>query len=394
MMKLEVVYGVATSFRVGRLRAQATGLFIAAPTIAAGDFKITQDDGVGEDNVDNIPTVDTGTGDLLWTISAAEATAPSANGNYRIMHAADAAGAEWLDRDFRIVTTDHQSAAKPNGVQRQVTPDATPGATSFAVTDAALPSTALGAGFINCVALVAVSDVATDVTPASTALITSYSKTGDIGTFTYAGGWNRVPTGTAAQIRINLIAGAIGSVEKLGSQAKAEVNAEADTALTDLDVDGRLTTTSAKKVLDLHMGIMDQSTGQLDAGSFAAGAIAADGIAADALTLAKFATDLKARLLAAVSVTQIDAPEAAAITGAVATDAGNAATGFEVDTSVGTDVRVGVLRLTSGALTGEARLVSWTGTTIVVLSHSGMPTALKQFSATPADAVTFEFRPL
>ena len=94
MMDLEVVYGVATSFRLGRLRAQATGLFIAAPTIAAGDFKITQDDGVGEDNVDNIPTVDTGTGDLLWTIAAAEATAPSANGPYRIMHAADVAGAE------------------------------------------------------------------------------------------------------------------------------------------------------------------------------------------------------------------------------------------------------------------------------------------------------------
>ena len=251
MMKLEVVYGVATSFRLGRLRAQATGLFIAAPTIAAGDFKITQDDGVGEDNVDNIPTVDTGTGDLLWTISAAEATAPSANGNYRIMHAADAAGAEWLDRDFEIVTTDHQSAAKPNGVQRQVTPDATPGATSFAVTDATLPSTPLGAGFINCVALIVVSDVATDVTPASTALITSYSKTGDVGTFTYAGGWNRVPTGTAANIRINLIAGAIGSTEKVGSQ-----------------VDARLLTASAKTVLDLFAAALDQATGQLDPGSW------------------------------------------------------------------------------------------------------------------------------
>jgi len=367
MMKLEVVYGVATSFRLGRLRAQATGLFIAAPTIAAGDFKITQDDGVGEDNVDNIPTVDTGTGDLLWTISAAEATAPSANGNYRIMHAADAAGAEWLDRDFEIVTTDHQSAAKPNGVQRQVTPDATPGATSFAVTDATLPSTPLGAGFINCVALIVVSDVATDVTPASTALITSYSKTGDVGTFTYAGGWNRVPTGTAANIRINLIAGAIGSTEKVGSQ-----------------VDARLLTASAKTVLDLFAAALDQATGQLDPGSFAASAI----------DLAALAADVKARLLASASVTRVDAREAAAIDGAVATDAGNSATGFEVDTDVGTDVRVGVLRLTSGALTGEARLVSWTGTTIAVLSHSGMPTALKQFSTTPADAVTFEFRPL
>src|SRR3989304_6535192 len=119
MMDLKVVYGVATTFRLGRLRAQATGLFIAAPTIAAGDFKITQDDGAGEDNVDNIPTVDSGTGDLYWTISAVEATAPSANGNYRIMHAADAAGAEWLDRDFEIVTTDHQSAGNTKGGQRK-----------------------------------------------------------------------------------------------------------------------------------------------------------------------------------------------------------------------------------------------------------------------------------
>src|SRR3990167_5157421 len=153
-------------------------------------------------------------------------------------------------------------------------------------------------------------------------------------------------------------------------------------------------TTTAKTVIDLFAAVLDQSTGQLDAGSFAAGAIAAAGIASDAFTLAKFATDLKARLLASASVTRVDAREAAAVDGAVATDAGNAATGFEVDTSVGADVRVGVLRLTSGALAGEARLVSWTGTTIAVLSHSGMPTALKQFSATPADAVTFEFRPL
>ncbi|KKW05629.1 MAG: Cell wall surface anchor family protein [candidate division CPR1 bacterium GW2011_GWC1_49_13] len=289
----------------------------------------------------------------------------------------DKSGTDFLDVEHTVETTDHPDAMEPNGVQRQVTPDAVPGATSFAVTDATLPSSPLGAGFINCVALIVASDVATDVTPASTALITSYSKTGNIGTFTYAGGWNRIPTGTAAQIRINLIAGAIGSTEKVGTV-----------------VDVRLLSASAKAALDLFAAILDQATGQLDEGSFAAGAIAVDGIAADALTLAKFATDLKARLLAAVSVTQIDAREAAAITGAVATDAGNAATGFEVDTSVGTDVRVGVLRLTSGALTGEARLVSWTGTTIAVLSHSGMPTALKQFSATPADAVTFEFRPL
>lgn len=75
-------------------------------------------------------------------------------------------------------------------------------------------------------------------------------------------------------------------------------------------------------------------------------------------------------------------------------DASATATGFTVTTSVGADVRVGILRLTSGALSGEARLVSWTGTTVAVLSDSSMPTALKQFSAAPANSVTFTFRPL
>lgn len=75
-------------------------------------------------------------------------------------------------------------------------------------------------------------------------------------------------------------------------------------------------------------------------------------------------------------------------------DGAATATGFTVTTDVGTDVRVGMLRFTSSALEGESRLVSWTGTTVAVLSHSSMPDALKQFSAAPADAATFDFRPL
>lgn len=75
-------------------------------------------------------------------------------------------------------------------------------------------------------------------------------------------------------------------------------------------------------------------------------------------------------------------------------DASATATGFTVTTDVSTDVRVGTLRFTSGALAGESRLVSWTGTTITVLSDSSMPTALKQFSAAPANSVTFDFWPL
>ena len=69
-------------------------------------------------------------------------------------------------------------------------------------------------------------------------------------------------------------------------------------------------------------------------------------------------------------------------------------TGFTITTTVGTDVRVGMLRFTSGALAGEARLVSLTGTTCAVLSDSSMPAALKAFSAAPANAVTFQFTPL
>lgn len=75
-------------------------------------------------------------------------------------------------------------------------------------------------------------------------------------------------------------------------------------------------------------------------------------------------------------------------------DASATATGFTVTTTVGSDTRVGFLRLTSGTLEGESRLVSWTGTTVAVLSDSSMPTALKQFSAAPADSTTFDFRPL
>ena len=253
VVSVEVPYGTAPVLRI-----PLPGV-VGSPSIAAGDLTITTDAGTGAENVDNAPSIVGNT--LVWTISAAEATAPSTNGPHRVARLRDQTSPKVFgDVDIHIITTDHQSAVKSNGVQRQVTPDATPGATSFAVTDATLPSTPLGAGFINCVALIVTSDVATDVTPASTALITNYSKTGDVGTFTYAGGWNRTPTGTAANIRINLIAGAIGSTEKVGSQ-----------------VDARLLTSTSKTVADLFFAIIDQSTGQLDAGSFAASSLPGQG---------------------------------------------------------------------------------------------------------------------
>jgi hypothetical protein len=62
-----------------------------------------------------------------------------------------------------------------------------------------------------------------------------------------------------------------------------------------------------------------------------------------------------------------------------------------------TKILVGVMRLTSGAIAGEARLVHWTGTTIETLDPDSIPAGLGEggpFSAAPADNVTFTFIPL
>lgn len=70
------------------------------------------------------------------------------------------------------------------------------------------------------------------------------------------------------------------------------------------------------------------------------------------------------------------------------------ATGGTVDVDVGTDVRRGRLRLTSGALAGESLDVTHTWTTIAALhSLASLPTRAKQFSAAPASGVTGVFTP-
>lgn len=136
-----------------------------------------------------------------------------------ILH--DAAGAEWCDSALTFETTDHHSAQFPNGVTRQVVPDATPGATAFDVTDSTLPATALGAKFKAHIAVIVASDVADDI--GCFALVTNYAKASNTGTFTLASGWNRTPTGTAAAIKINLYAVGIGQAD--GVNTAVEVNA-------------------------------------------------------------------------------------------------------------------------------------------------------------------------
>jgi hypothetical protein len=180
--------------------------------------------------------------------------------------------------------------------------------------------------------------------------------------------------------------------DALTAQQKADVNAEVDTALTDYDAatGTELSThdTAIKALLPAALigGRMESQVnamagGVISAGTFAANAVDATALAADAV--AEIGVETAAELATFFGI----------ITGAVATDGGNSETGFEVDTDVSTDVRKGMLRLTSGALSGESCLVSWTGTAVTVLSQTSMPTALKQFSATPADGVTFSFTP-
>ena len=75
-------------------------------------------------------------------------------------------------------------------------------------------------------------------------------------------------------------------------------------------------------------------------------------------------------------------------------DASATAASFTVTGDVGSDERIGMLRLTSGDLSGESRLVLWTGTTVTVLYQDDMNAAMQAFSAAPADAVTFRFTPI
>lgn len=140
----------------------------------------------------------------------------------------DASGAEWCDTGATYETTDHHSAQFPNGVIRQVVPDATPGGTSFDVTDSTLPSTALGAKFKNAIAIIVASDVADDIN--CCAVVTSYAKASNTGTYTLASGWNRTPTGTAAAIKVNFYAAGIGVAEVLSTYGLGTVETTVEAA--------------------------------------------------------------------------------------------------------------------------------------------------------------------
>lgn len=75
-------------------------------------------------------------------------------------------------------------------------------------------------------------------------------------------------------------------------------------------------------------------------------------------------------------------------------DASATATSFTTTADQSSVVLYGIVELTSGALDGESRVAKWTGTTLSVLGDADMDPAEKQFSAAPANSVTFDFFPI
>ena len=91
--------GVAYIF-YGCLVSQAdTKLFKSAPTIAAGDFKVSIDGGAFA-NLATLPTNTPGTFSVKFSLSAGEMT-----GDNILVVASDAAGAEWCDQSWNIQTS-------------------------------------------------------------------------------------------------------------------------------------------------------------------------------------------------------------------------------------------------------------------------------------------------
>ena len=91
--------GVAYIF-YGSLVSQAdTKLFKSAPTLAAGDFKVSIDGGAFA-NLATLPTNTPGTFSVKFSMSAAEMT-----GDNILVVASDAAGAEWCDQCWNIQTS-------------------------------------------------------------------------------------------------------------------------------------------------------------------------------------------------------------------------------------------------------------------------------------------------
>lgn len=91
--------GVAYIFYGCLVQQADTRLFKSAPTLAAGDFKVSIDGGAFA-NLTTLPTNTPGTFSVKFSLSASEMT-----GDNILVVASDAAGAEWCDQCWNIQTS-------------------------------------------------------------------------------------------------------------------------------------------------------------------------------------------------------------------------------------------------------------------------------------------------
>jgi len=116
----------------GALISQAdTKLFKSAPTLAAGDFKVSIDGGAFA-NLATLPTNTPGTFAVKFALSAGEMT-----GDNILVIASDAAGAEWCDQSWNIQTSPRGIAdlAFPTVSGRSLGVEASGKATGVVLTD-------------------------------------------------------------------------------------------------------------------------------------------------------------------------------------------------------------------------------------------------------------------
>lgn len=159
---------VAFSFDIGLVDQSTRPTFKANPTLAAGDFKVAKDGGALT-NLTDLPTVTPASGKVVnITLTSTEMNADRVT-----IVAADAAGAEWDDVFISINTS-----------------------------------------------AVTVDDLVRSTTPANTLDVSAAGNAGI--------DWNNIASPTTT---VDLSGTTVGVVTALGTQAKADVNAEAVDAL-------------------------------------------------------------------------------------------------------------------------------------------------------------------
>lgn len=178
----------------------AAGTFQTNPTLASGDVTVSKDGGTAA-NITTLPTVTPAGGKRVKvTLSSTEMNADNVSVVF-----SDAAGDEWYDLMVNIPTAANQL----DDVASAVTTVDTVVDGIKAVTDNLPDSGALTTIDANIDAILA--DTGTDGVVVASASKTGYSLSADQSGVT------------------------VGTVNALGTQAKADVNAEVDTALTDYD---------------------------------------------------------------------------------------------------------------------------------------------------------------